>query len=114
MPSYSTGHSAASFQTILDTFACAAGLPFQDVLTAARIETIAAEEQVDFGSAPDDVYSVPVTLWALLAQVISKEKACVAAVARVLVLRLALGLPPCASESGAYCKARAKLPEPFL
>jgi len=29
-------------------------------------------------------------------------------------LRVALGLPPCASETGAYCKARAKLPERFL
>jgi hypothetical protein len=114
MPTYPTGGSAATFQTVLDSFACAPGLPFQDVLTAARIEAIAAEERVDFGSAPDDVYSVPVTLWAFLAQVLSQEKACVAAVARVLVLRVALGLPPCASETGAYCKARAKLPEPFL
>src|SRR5437763_4924860 len=114
MPTYPTGGSPATFQTILDSFACTPGLPFQDLLTAERIATIAAEEQVDFGSAPGDVYSVPVTLWALLAQVISKEKACVAAVARVLVLRLALGLPPCASETGAYCKARAKLPERFL
>lgn len=114
MPAYPTSGSAATFQTVLDSFACTPGLPFQDVLTAQRIETIAAEEQVDFGSAPGDVYSVPVTLWAFLAQVLSKEKACVAAVARVLVLRLALGLPPCASETGAYCKARAKLPERFL
>ena len=114
MPTYPTGGSAATFQTVLDAFACAPGLPFQEGLTAARIEAIAAEEQVAFGSAPGDVYSVPVTLWAFLAQVVSKEKACVAAVARVLVLRAALGLPPCASETGAYCKARAKLPEPFL
>jgi Transposase DDE domain len=114
MPSYTTGGSAATFQTVLHSFACAPGLPFQDDLTAERIETIAAEEHLDFGSAPGDVYSVAVTLWAFLAQVLSKEKSCVAAVARVLVLRLALGLPPCASETGAYCKARAKLCEPFL
>jgi Transposase DDE domain len=114
MPIYASSGSAATFQTLLDSFACAPGLPFQDVLTAERIETIAAEEHIDFGSAPDEVYSVPVTLWAFLAQVLSKEKSCVAAVARVLVLRLALGLPPCAAETGAYCKARAKLSEPFL
>jgi Transposase DDE domain len=114
MPTYPTDGSAATFQTILDSFACAPHLPFQDVLTAQRLETLAAEEQVPFGAAPGDVYSVPVTLWAFLAQVLSKEKSCVAAVARVLVLRLALGLPPCASETGAYCKARAKLSESFL
>lgn len=114
MPTYVTGGRAATFQTVLDSFAYAPGLPFQDLLTAERLETLAAEEHLHFGAAPGDVYSVPVTLWAFLAQVLSKEKACVAAVARVLVLRVALGLPPCASETGAYCKARAKLSEPFL
>jgi hypothetical protein len=114
MPAYPARGTAATFQTVLDAFACAEGFPFQDVLTAERVEAIAAEEHVDFGASPRDVYSVPVTLWAFLAQVLSKEKSCVAAVARVLVLRLALGLPPCASETGAYCKARAKLPERFL
>jgi hypothetical protein len=114
MPTYARGGSTATFQTVLDSFACASDLPFQEILTAQRIETLAAEERVDFGSAPGAVYSVPVTLWAFLAQVISKEKACVAAVARVLVLRVALGLPPCASVTGAYCKARRKLPESFL
>src|SRR5262245_15554670 len=113
MPTYSTSGRAATFQTVLASFACTPGLPFQDLLTAERLETLAAEEHLHFGSAPGDVYSVPVTLWAFLAQVLSKEKACVAAVARVLVLRVALGLPPCASETGAYCKARAKLSEPF-
>jgi len=114
MPAYPNEGSPATFQTVLDSFAWGPALPFQDVLTANRIQAVADEEQVDFGSAPGDVYSVPVTLWAFLAQVISKEKSCVAAVARVLVLRVALGLPSCASETGAYCKARAKLPESFL
>src|SRR5262249_31612500 len=36
------------------------------------------------------------------------------AVARILVLRVALGLPPCGAGSGAYCKARAKLPAALL
>jgi len=39
---------------------------------------------------------------------------CVAAVARVMVLLAAMGRPPCSSATGAYCKARAKLPEKFL
>ncbi|HEV3260426.1 MAG TPA: hypothetical protein VG013_26460 [Gemmataceae bacterium] len=104
----------ANFQTVLQTFAQAPGLPFQDVLTAESIERVARVEGVDFGAAPGSIYSVAVTLWAFLAQVLSKAKACVAAVARVLVLRIALDLPPCASETGAYCKARAKLPERFL
>jgi hypothetical protein len=114
MPAYPNGGTPATFQTVLDAFAGAPDLPFQDVLTAERIQAVADQEHVAFGSAASDVYSVAVTLWAFLAQVISREKSCVAAVARVLVLRVALGLPACASETGAYCKARAKLPESFL
>ncbi len=114
MPSYPPHPRAADFQTVLSAFAQGPGLPFRDVLTADHLERVAAEEGVTCGAAPGTLYTVPVTLWAFLAQVLSKEKACVAAVARVLVLRLALGLPPCAAGTGAYCKARAKLPERFL
>jgi Transposase DDE domain len=114
MPFYTPNPSGADFQTVLQAFAQAPELPFQDVLTAEHIAQVAAEEGVAFGTAPGNVYTVAVTLWAFLAQVLSKEKSCLAAVARVLVLRLALSLPPCAEETGAYCKARAKLPEPFL
>jgi hypothetical protein len=106
--------AAVNFKTVLDSFAQGPGLPFQEVLTAADVERLAAEEAVAFGSAPGNIYTVAVTLWAFLAQVLSKEKACVAAVARLIVLRITLGLPPCAEETGAYCKARAKLPERFL
>jgi hypothetical protein len=114
MPSYPQATAPNSFQAVLRACAQAPDLPFQEVLTAEHIERVAAEEGLVGRTAPGSIYTVAVTLWAFLAQVLSKEKACVAAVARVLVLRLALGLPPCAEETGAYCKARARLPERFL
>ena len=90
MSFYSRRRDGANFQTVLDSFAYASELPFQGVLTAEHIERVAQEEGVCFASAPANVYSAPVTLWAFLAQVLSKQKACVAAVARVMVLRLSL------------------------
>ena len=39
---------------------------------------------------------------------------CAAGVARVAVLLLTLGRPPCARDTAAYCRARAKLPEVVL
>jgi len=75
---------------------------------------VAAAEQVVFGTAADAVYSVPLTLWAFIAQALSDQKSCVAAVARVIVFLTALGREACAAGTGAYCKARAKLPETFL
>jgi hypothetical protein len=103
-----------TFATVLRSFASADGLPFTDVLTAQDIHDACAAEDVGFGEGPHAVYTPAVTLWAFLAQCLSASKSCVAAVARVLVLRVALGLPPCGAGSGAYCKARAKLPESLL
>src|SRR5205823_4984842 len=103
-----------TFATVLRSFAGAEGLPFGDVLTEQDLQEACDAEGVDFGTGADDVYTPAVTLWAFLAQGLSASKSCVAAVARVLVLRVALGLPPCSAGSGAYCKARAKLPESLL
>jgi hypothetical protein len=111
---YSTTDSSATFATVLDSFANAEGLPFADLLPQEQIETIAQEEGVSFANDADDVYTPSVVLWAFLAQCLSASKSCVSAVARVLVLRVALGLEPCSSATSAYCKARRKLPERFL
>jgi hypothetical protein len=114
MPFYAPPPTAASFAQTLRSFLQADGLSFRDVLTAERIQEIAAQEQVSFGTGDTDVYSVPVTLWAFLSQVASASKSCVTAVARVLVLLNTLGRRACHAGSGAYCKARAKLSEAFL
>ena len=43
-----------------------------------------------------------------------EQRSCAAAVARVVVLPVALGREPCSSNTGVYCRARAKLPEPVM
>src|SRR5688572_16483679 len=97
-----------TFATVLNSFGHDARLPFADVLSEADIEQACRDEDVSFAQDPDDVYTPAVTLWAFLAQCLSASKSCVAAVARILVLRVALGLAPCGASTGAYCKARAK------
>jgi len=114
MSSYQPAGVGATFRQFRDGFLQGDELPFREVLTAALIEQAAAAEQVAFGGGADEVYSVPLTLWAFVAQVLSDQKSCVAAVARVLVLLAALGRPACHAGTGAYCKARAKLSEAFL
>ncbi len=114
MLSYQRRRAGATFQHILNTFLQAPGLPFREVLTEAQIEHTAAAEKVSFGTGKDDVYSVPVTLWAFVTQAASDQKSCVAAVARILAMRAAVGQAPCHAGTGAYCKARAKLSEGLL
>jgi hypothetical protein len=114
MPFYSPPPTPASFQQTLRSFVQADGLSFGDALTVERIQEVAAQERVSFGTADTDVFSVPVTLWALLSQVASSSKSCLSAVSRVMVLLAMLGRRPCHAGTGAYCKARAKLSEAFL
>src|SRR3954453_16194931 len=102
------------FQTVLRSFAQDADRAFLDALPESRLEQIAAEDRVSFATHPDAIYTPAVTLWAFLAQVLSASKSCVAAVARVIVLMALLERPLPSAHTGAYCKARAKLPERFL
>jgi len=60
------------------------------------------------------LYTPMVTLWMFLCQVLSPDQSCRAAVSRLLAwISLAAG-GACSFRTGAYCKARGKLPEPLL
>jgi len=113
MSSYLPIPLGSRFTTTLQAFG--QGDPrFDEALPAAQIQQVADDCDVHFGNGDDDIYTPAVTLWGFLAQVLSGSKSCVAAVARIMVLRLTLDLTPCSANTGAYCKARLKLPEPFL
>src|SRR5438094_8892787 len=93
------------------------GLPFAEVLSAQDIhESFDAEDASFADGQADAVYTPAVTLWAFLSQVLFKDeqRSCLAAVSRVLVLLVALGRPACAKNTGAYCRARGKLPTPAI
>lgn len=100
------------FRCVLSSFMNHDGLPFADVLSEETIEQAFADAGCDFAQAPEDVYTPPVTLWAFLSQVLFKgeQRSCLAAVARVIVLSVVLGKEPPADNTGAYCRARAKVP----
>ncbi len=104
------------FRVVLDSFLQAPGLPFADALSEETIETAFKEEGVAFAQEDDAVYTPAVTLWAFVSQMLFKEeqRSCAAAVSRVIVLLVSLGRKPCSDNTGAYCRARAKLSEPAL
>jgi putative transposase len=100
------------FRLILSSFMQRDDLAFASVLPEAAIEQAFADAEVDFAPFEDDVYTPALTLWAFLSQTLFKEqqRSCRAAVARVMVLLVSLGKPACSDNTGAYCRARAKLP----
>lgn len=102
------------FTTTLQAFAQGTDTAFDQALPEMLLQQVADDAGLHFATGPNDVYTPALTLWAFLAQVLSASKSCVAAVARILALRTALGLPLCSPHTGAYGKARAKLSERFL
>jgi len=107
------------FRLILSSFLQSDGLPFGDVLPEEEIERAFEEEGVSFHPGDEEeetVYTPAVTLWAFLSQMLHRgeQRSCTAAVSRIVVLLVVLGREPCSSNTGAYCRARAKLPEQVL
>jgi len=101
------------FRLLLASFLQRPGLPFADVLPEEAIQKAFDDEGASFAGDADAVYTPAVTLWAFVSQVLFKDeqRSCVAAVARVVVLLVALARRPCGGNTGAYCRARAKLSE---
>ncbi len=115
--SYSSGRPFASgFQMLRQAFLQADGLPFSNVLSEDDVQQAFEAENACFARSPGDIYTPAVTLWAFLSQVLHAQRlrSCTAAVSRVIVLCVALGRQPPSPDSGAYCRARAKLCEGVL
>lgn len=104
------------FRLVLASLLQSPGLPFADALSEEAIEVAFQEEGVAFGQEDDEVYTPALTLWAFLSQMLFKDeqRSCVAAVSRIIVLLVSLGRKPCSDNTGAYCRARAKLSEGVL
>ena len=103
------------FGLVLRSFLEQPGLAFSEALPEDHIERVFREEGAGGGEV-EEVYTPAVTLWAFLSQVLFKEeqRSCAAAVARVVTLLVALGRPRPSDNTGAYCRARARLPEAAL
>jgi hypothetical protein len=104
------------FGLIQASFLQSEGLPFAEVLSEDEIHQAFADEGVEFAQEEDEIYTPSLTLWGFLSQVLhtGRQRSCTAAVSRVIVLLVALGREPCAKNTGAYCRARAKLPEEVI
>src|SRR3954469_6355363 len=86
------------------------GLSFADVLT----EDVLAHALAVVGRWLDRIFSPLVTLWVFLGQALDPDHSCRAAVARLNAHRVSQGQRPCSARTGAYCRARQRLPEAFF
>jgi hypothetical protein len=114
MPVYDPAQHRQDCARALAPFCQHPEFPFPEVLTGADVEHAFRADGVRFGTSRTAVYTPPLTLWGWLSQGVHKEKACLAAALRVGVLLLVLCRPPGDSNSGTYCRARAKVPHVLL
>lgn len=108
LPNSSPGN-CTDFAKIARGFLSHRGLPFAEILSPRRIERVFAKHDNLF--AIDGIYSTAVVIWSFLGQVLrdGKEASCQSAVAHVVHFCLQLGKSAPTSDTGDYCKARAKL-----
>ncbi len=107
--------SGRAFECVRRSLLLADELPFSNVLTADRLADVFESEGVDCSGddAPDVIYTPAVTLWAFLSQMLftGEQRSCTAAVARVAVVETLSGRVVSDTNTGAYCRARGRIPE---
>lgn len=103
--------STAQFRRLVRSLVLDPLLLFHQVLSADQIAAIVTDVA---GQTCDRIYTPLVTLALFLTQILNDDHSCRAAVARLLAWRCAQGKSSCSSDTGAYCKARLRLPEALL
>ena len=104
-----------SFQRKIDwfrrQFGQHAGLPFSEVLPA---QVVASAMTAMCLQCYDSLYNPVTVLWLFLSQVIRANPTLAATVENFLAWRLGQGMSPCSTDTGAYARARQRLPEALL
>src|SRR4051795_2807486 len=114
MPFYAPQSRQQQAATLPGAFLQADGLPLADVLTPDDVVTAFADAGADCHGSATAIFTPLLTLWAFLGQALHSDHSCRAAVLRVIVLCAALSRPAPASDTAAYCRARARLPSAAL
>jgi hypothetical protein len=102
------------FHLLLSSCQQSDSLAFSDTLNQDQIQAACDKHGVAFD--PGTVFNPATVLWGFLSQVIHKDelRSCLAAVARIGVMLVAMGRSRCAQNNGPYCRARSQFPLPVI
>lgn len=76
-----------------------------------KVQELLANEKITYDQS---IYTPIVTLWAMISQVLAPDKSLSGAVKRMSTRLSAAGVQPPSSDTGAYSKARQRLPEKLV
>lgn len=111
MPHPNGERSSRQVDSVVRQLVQTAGLPFATLLPQDQVEQALRDENVSWS---ERLYTPLVTLWVFLSQILDPDHSMRQAVARFLAHRLHNGQPSCSADTGAYAKARQRLPEGVL
>lgn len=111
MPNSIQGSVARQVELLHRQFAQVPGLPFAELLPAEYLGRLLQEQDAFFY---DRLYTPLVTLAMFLSQCQDADSSQRQAVARLIAHRVAQQRPACSSHTGAYSKARQRLPEKLV
>lgn len=111
MPDPNQQTDAAQFRSLLRSFAFDPGLIADHLLGEEHLARV-IDQEIPRNCAR--IFTPLITLATFLAQILSEDHSCQAALDRLLAWRAARGLPPASPDTGGYCKARQRLPETLL
>jgi hypothetical protein len=103
--------SSCQLQTYREPLTQGAPFPITRLLSVADVEEAVAAEG---GSFRDRIFTPAITIWILLGQILDADHSCQQALLRFVAWLRAAGRWCCSSATGAYCKARQRLPEGVL
>lgn len=98
-------------EILKEQFSQSIGLPWRDILPDAKLNALLEEEGITYRSR---VYTPIVTLWAMIHQVLSADKSLRNTVTCMTTWLTAADIEAPSSDTGAYSKARSRLPEVLL
>lgn len=96
-------------EILKQTFQNSVALPFEQVLPEVVLQKLLEEQGVQYRQT---LYTPMVVLWAWVCQVLDTDKSLSNAVNRVMAWLAAAGQAVPSSDTGAYSKARKRLPLP--
>ena len=107
-----TRRDASSFSIFSDSMMQNESLPLTEVMGEKCFQEGFDDHGIDFGDDEETVYTPAIVLWALVSQVLFKgeQRSCAAAVSRIASWWASQGRLIDDTSTGAYCRARAKIP----
>jgi hypothetical protein len=103
--------SACQVQLYRQRLANSSQFPITNLLSVADVDHALTAEGCSFR---ERIFTPVITIWIFLGQVLDADHSCRQALLRFVAWLSAHGRKPCSARTGAYCRARQRLPEGVL